>query len=74
MSDTAPMPLPSARRAPVGAAAQQPRVTAALTRALMQEWARVGYAALSLGGCRQARRGRQGGALPPLALQAGDGV
>lgn len=39
---------PAARRAPVGAAAYRPEVTGALTRALMEEWARVGYAALSL--------------------------
>ena len=36
------------RREPSGAAAMQPAVTAALTRALFEEWARSGYAALSL--------------------------
>ena len=35
-------------RAPRGAAAMQPAVTTALTHALFAEWARCGYAALSL--------------------------
>jgi AcrR family transcriptional regulator len=38
----------SERRVPSGAAVMQPSVTAALTRALFTEWARVGYGALSL--------------------------
>ena len=46
MSDV--FPPPASRRAPVGAAAYRPEVTSALTRALMEEWARVGYSALSL--------------------------
>jgi AcrR family transcriptional regulator len=36
------------KRIATGAAVMQPRVTDALTRALFIEWARVGYAALSL--------------------------
>jgi len=36
------------KRAPAGAAVMQPRVTKSLTRALFVEWARHGYAALSL--------------------------
>ena len=46
MSDVALPPAP--RRAPIGAAMHRPEITTALTRALMEEWARVGYAALSL--------------------------
>jgi AcrR family transcriptional regulator len=37
-----------ARRVPSGAAILRPAVTEALTRALFEEWARTGYAALSL--------------------------
>jgi AcrR family transcriptional regulator len=37
-----------ASRRPTGAAVMQSDVTAALTRAFFEEWARVGYAALSL--------------------------
>ncbi len=47
MSDVS-LPQAPPRRPPVGAAAYRPEVTAALTRALMEEWARVGYSALSL--------------------------
>jgi len=36
------------RRPPSGAAVQRPALTAALCRALFEEWARTGYAALSL--------------------------
>ncbi len=36
------------RRAPSGAAVMLPAVTEALTRAMFEEWARTGYAALSL--------------------------
>ena len=46
MSDVS-LPL-ATRRAAAGAAAYRPAVTTALTRALVEEWARVGYAALSL--------------------------
>lgn len=37
-----------AKRAPSGAAVMLPAVTEALTRALFEEWARTGYAAISL--------------------------
>lgn len=47
MSDVS-LPQAAPRRSPVGAAAYRPEVTTALTRALMEEWARVGYSALSL--------------------------
>lgn len=39
---------PVKARIPAGAAVKQPAVTAALTRALFEEWAEKGYAALSL--------------------------
>jgi AcrR family transcriptional regulator len=39
---------PRPKRAPSGAAVMLPAVTEALTRALFEEWARTGYAALSL--------------------------
>ncbi len=49
MSNVSPLSSPApSRRAAIGAATHRPEVTAALSRALMTEWARVGYAALSL--------------------------
>lgn len=47
MSDASLLQAPP-RRSPAGAAAHRPEVTTALSRALMEEWARVGYSALSL--------------------------
>lgn len=48
MSDASIPAASSSRRPPLGAALHRPQITAALHRALTEEWARVGYAALSL--------------------------